>query len=123
MAPVAMDITWVVCVISCVVVVTGSPENPAEFSPEAVQDAIGNTANADSQITWADMPPDPDYATDASPVNNGALETIFVLSNHFINTVQPNDVPQEHLSDKILAHTLMWQHDMENAIVPAVTVG
>ena len=67
--------------------------NSAEtFSPATVADNYGNSANADSQIAWADLPDWDPYVTDTSYDAKG-LGPIYSGAKHFINVVQPNEVP------------------------------
>ena len=62
------------------------------FSPNSVTDSYGNTADADSQITWANIPEWDPYETDTTYDAKG-LKPIYDGAKMFIDVVQPNDVP------------------------------
>ena len=66
------------------------------FSPNSVTDTYGNTADANSQITWANIPDWDPYETDTTYDAKG-LEPIYNGAKMFIDVVQPNDVPYGRL--------------------------
>ena len=69
-----------------------SSSNPSVFEPSTVTDDYGNTADASSTITFANMPSRTGYKTDAS-YEDGGMDPFYDLAKSFINTVQPNKPP------------------------------
>lgn len=62
------------------------------FSPATVTDSYGNTANSDSEITWASLPSWDPYVTETIYDAKG-LGPIYNGAKAFISVVQPNEVP------------------------------
>ena len=63
------------------------------FSPEVLQDDVGNRADRHSVIRWAPIQHFAHYTTRNRAYDDGGLQPLFDFANSFIDAVQPNDYP------------------------------
>ena len=86
---IALNIFVLLTLCTC----TSFASNSAKtFSPDTVTDSYGNSANSDSEITWASLPSWDPYVTETTYDAKG-LEPIYNGAKTFIGVVQPNEVP------------------------------
>lgn len=91
-------VTTVSTLLLLVHLVQASPSQPDVLDPTDVTDAAGNTANGDSNITWGPFPTGIPYKT-STDYDDGGLAPWFDFARSFINTVQPNEIPIEIITD------------------------
>ena len=87
-----LSIGIVKVVISLLILVDVLNAADPVLSPETVTDTFGNSADKNSNVTWAPLPQGQQYTTDTT-YHHAGLQGFYNLCKGFLGIVQPNEFP------------------------------